>query len=73
LIYRNILRLKSNFTAPVRAQLTRNHTTPFLPGLSPVCGKEIVARFDGGRFSSDGGVLLREVEARPGDRRPPRR
>ena len=44
-----------------------NHTTPFLPGLSPVCGKEIVARFDGGRLSSDGGVLLlREVEARLG-------
>ena len=43
------------------------HTTPFLPGLSPVCGKEIVARFDGGRLSCDGGVLLlREVEARLG-------
>jgi hypothetical protein len=44
-----------------------NQTTPFLPGLSPVCGKEIVARFDGGRLSSDGGVfVLREVEARLG-------
>ena len=31
---------------------------PFLPGLSPVAGKEICARFDGGRLSSDGGVLL---------------
>lgn len=42
-------------------------TTPYLPGLSPVCGKEIVARFDGGRLSSDGGVLvLRELEARLG-------
>ena len=38
-----------------------------LPGLSPVAGKEIVARFDGGRLSSDGGVLLlREIEARLG-------
>ena len=43
-----------------------NQTTPFLLGLSPVGGKEIVARFDGGRLSSDGGVLLlREVETRP--------
>lgn len=41
--------------------------TPFLPGLSPVCGKDLVARFDGGRMSSDGGVLLlREIEARLG-------
>src|SRR5512147_1410439 len=36
-----------------------------LPGLSPVEGKEIVARFDGGRLSSDGGLLvLREIEHR---------
>jgi hypothetical protein len=27
-----------------------------LPGLSPVCGKTIVAKFDGGVLSSDGGV-----------------
>ena len=40
-----------------------NETIPFLPGLSPVTGKELFARFDGGRLSSDGGVLLlREVE-----------
>ena len=38
-----------------------------LPGLSPVCGKELVARFDGGRLSSDSGVLLlREIERRLG-------
>jgi hypothetical protein len=38
-----------------------------LPGLSPVCGKPIVARFDGGRLSSDGGLLLlAEVERRLG-------
>jgi hypothetical protein len=36
-----------------------------LPGLSPVAGKQIVGRFDGGRLSSDGGLLvLREVERR---------
>lgn len=36
-----------------------------LPGLSPAAGKAIVARFDGGPLSSDGGLLvLREVERR---------
>lgn len=35
-----------------------NETIPFLPGLSPIEGKELCARFDGGRLSSDGGVLL---------------
>ena len=41
--------------------------TPFLPGLSPIQGKAIVARFDGGRLSSEGGLLaLREVERRLG-------
>lgn len=42
-------------------------TDPMLPllGLSPVCSKTIVARFDGGLLSSDGGVVvLREVEQR---------
>ena len=38
-----------------------------LPGLSPVSGKKVVARFDGGELSSDGGLLvLREVEQRLG-------
>jgi len=42
-------------------------STPYLPGLSPVSGKRVVARFDGGEMSSDGGVLLlREVEQRLG-------
>src|SRR4249920_1603840 len=41
--------------------------TPFLPGLSPVQGKAVVARFDGGRRSSEGGLLaLREIESRLG-------
>ena len=38
-----------------------------LPGLSPVAGKPIIACFDGGSLSSDGGLLpLHEVEARLG-------
>ena len=41
--------------------------TPPLPGLSPAGGKPIVACFDGGLLSSDGGLLvLREVERRLG-------
>ena len=41
--------------------------TPFLPGLSPVQGKPVVARFDGGRLSSEGGLLaLREIDRRLG-------
>src|SRR3977135_4552300 len=41
-----------------------NSTLP-LPGLSPVSGKSVVATFDGGLLSSDGGVLmLRAVEPR---------
>ena len=41
--------------------------TLFLPGLSPIGGKQISATFDGGQLSSDGGVLiLREVEERLG-------
>ena len=38
-----------------------------LPGLSPIADKEIVARFDGGLLSSDGGLLVsREIEQRLG-------
>jgi len=41
--------------------------TLFLPGLSLVQGKAVIARFDGGRLSSEGGLLvLREVERRLG-------
>ena len=41
--------------------------TLFLPGLSPIGGKDITATFDGGQLSSDGGVLiLREIEKRVG-------
>ena len=35
-----------------------NEIIAYLPGLSPVENKELCARFDGGRLSSDGGVLL---------------
>ena len=42
-------------------------STPLLPGLSPVQGKAVIARFDGGRLSSEGGLLaLREIERRLG-------
>jgi hypothetical protein len=41
--------------------------TPPLPGLSSVCSRPLIARFDGGQLSSDGGLLaLREVERRLG-------
>ena len=37
--------------------------SPLLPGLSPICGRSVVARFDSPHMSSDGGLLpLREVE-----------
>ena len=43
------------------------YATPPLPGLSPIEGKPIIARFDGGALSSDGGLLaLREIAERPG-------
>src|SRR5215217_1229735 len=42
-----------------------NDPTLPLPGLSPVARKSVVAKFDGGLLSSDGGILaLREVEKR---------
>lgn len=41
--------------------------TPCLPGLSPVEGKRLTAKFDAGRLSSDGGLLvLREIALRLG-------
>ena len=35
-----------------------------LPGLSPVSGKTVVAKFDGGLLSSDGGILVCAPKAR---------
>ena len=44
-----------------------DETTLDLPGLSPLDGKVVSARFDGGPLSSDGGlVLLREIDRREG-------
>ena len=51
----------------VSARSTSAMTDLMLPlaGLSPVVGKSVVAKFDGGLLSSDGGLLLlREVEQR---------
>ena len=51
------------------SEATPAMTDPMLPldGLSPAGGKAVVAKFDGGLLSSDGGVLaLREVEQRLG-------
>jgi hypothetical protein len=42
-------------------------SAPVLPGLSPVAGKPVRAAFDGGRLTSDGGVLvLAEIDRRLG-------
>ena len=42
-----------------------DEVTPILPGLSPVCGRAIEARFDATLMSSDGGLLmLRQIEQR---------
>ena len=39
--------------------------TPYLPGLSPVASKPLMATFDAGRLSSDGGlIVLREIAPR---------
>src|ERR1700680_823019 len=48
-----------------KATPAMNDSMPPLPGLSPVSGKTVVAKFDGGLLSSGGGILvLREVEQR---------
>ena len=40
---------------------------PFLPGLSPVGGEPVLIAFDGGRLTSDAGVLvLAEIERKLG-------
>jgi hypothetical protein len=52
---------------PTDSTPAMNQITPFLPGLSPVQGKSLTATFDGGRMSSDGGVVvLREIALRLG-------
>ena len=60
-----ILVVESNQRHFSKATPAMNDPMLPLPGLSPVSGKSVVAKFDGGLLSSDGGVLaLREVEQR---------
>ena len=62
LIRRRIWLLKLNLPI-TEATPTMVDIPPVLPGLSPLQGKAVVARFDGGRLSSEGGLLLlREIE-----------
>ena len=43
------------------------HTEPETPFVSPHFRRDVVARFDGGSITSDGGeLLLRETETRAG-------
>ena len=58
-----ILVFEQDHRHPENLRLTLTETIPYLPGLSPVAGKGLCARFGGGRLSSYGGVLLlREIE-----------
>src|SRR5512132_4318574 len=62
-----ILLSKQDRTWQQEAPLTMTEAALFLPGLSPVGGKTITATFDGGKLSSNGGVLiLREIERKLG-------
>src|SRR6266581_3616506 len=62
-----ILLSKQDRTWPTGSPTTMTEATLFLPGLSPVGGKTISAPFDGGKLSSNGGVLiLREIERKLG-------
>jgi len=59
--------LVSNQNNATFRKATSAMNDPMLPlaGLSPVAGKNVVVKFDGGRLSSDGGILtLREIEGR---------
>jgi hypothetical protein len=61
-----------NFAINVHAPMTG--VTPPQPGLAPVSGKALIARFDGGDMSSHGGWLaLCEIEAWFGEGRALRR
>jgi len=62
-----ILVFKQDHQLQENLRLAMKESIPYLPGLSPILGKEVQARFDGGRLSSDGGVLLlRKIETRLG-------
>src|SRR3954466_12371799 len=60
-----VLVVKANLRRFREAPPAMNDPMLPLPGLSLVAGKSVVAKFDGGLLSSNGGVLaLREVEKR---------
>src|ERR1700735_2423705 len=59
--------LGANQTDAIFRKATPAMSDPMLPlpGLSPVSGKNVIVKFDGGLLSSDGGILtLREIESR---------
>src|SRR5277367_992923 len=60
-----ILMSNQNDATSRKPHLAMDHPMLSLPGLSPVAGKNVAVKFDGGRLSSDGGILtLREIEGR---------
>ncbi len=62
-----ILVLTQDQPVPTKCAPAMRETTGLLPGLSPVAGKPVHATFDGGRLTSDAGVLvLAEIERRLG-------
>lgn len=62
-----LLVFEQNYRQQENLRLTMNQIIAYLPGLSAVENQELCARFNGGRLSSDGGVLLlRGIEKRLG-------
>jgi hypothetical protein len=62
-----ILVLKQSHHGSTEFAPAMTESTGVLPGLSPVAGKPVIAAFDGGRLTSDAGVLvLAEIERRLG-------
>lgn len=62
-----ILVLKQSRHDPTELTPAMAENAAFLPGLSPVMGKPVQLAFDGGRLTSDAGVLaLAEIERRLG-------
>jgi len=62
-----LLVLKQDHHGSTEVTPAMSENAPFLPGLSPVQGKPVHVTFDGGRLTSDAGVLLlAEVERRLG-------
>ena len=62
-----ILVLKQSHHGSTEFTPAMTESTGVLPGLSPVAGKPVHAAFDGGRLTSDAGVLLlAEIDRRLG-------